>query len=88
MLPRYRRDTAEMPPRCRVGAVGAAAARAAMTHAHARGVGVGAGWCGGRSGVGYARGGTATYGHVGRGVEWQCVFMHVRGVIMLCMRCL
>ena len=43
MLPRCRRDAAEMPPRYRVGAVGGAAARAAMTHAHARGGGVGAG---------------------------------------------
>ena len=41
MLPRYRRDAVEMPPRCRVGAVGRAAARAAMTRAHARG---GVGW--------------------------------------------
>ena len=73
MLPRYRRDTAEMPPRCRVGAVGGAAARAVMTYAHARGGGVGAGGCGGRSGVGYARGGTATYSYMdtdmGRGVR-------------------
>ena len=39
MLPRYRRDAAEMPPRCRVRAVGGAAARAAMTHAQRAGVG-------------------------------------------------
>ena len=24
--------------------------------------------------------------HVGRGVEWQCVFMHVRGLWRVCYR--